>query len=69
MKSIQRNLATEENRNFWKAAESSAAEVAQWPDWRRAGINVTQVREEAREEPSTDERTRARQLRDDPTRD
>ena len=63
MKMIQRNLSTEESRNFWETAERSAAEVEKWPDWKRAGINVTQVREEAREDPSADDQGRTRQLR------
>jgi len=63
MKPLQRNMSTEQSRNFWETAERSAAEVEQWPAWKRAGINVSQVREETREEPVGDERTGTRQLR------
>jgi hypothetical protein len=41
---IIRNMATEENRIFWKKAKEAAAIVRSWPDWKRAGINVSQLR-------------------------
>lgn len=47
MKKILRNMSTEESRVFWKSAESTAAEVEQWPAWKRAGINVVHIRKEA----------------------
>ena len=46
---IRRNLSTSENRAFWEGIEESAAEVATWPAWKRAGINVATVRAEPRE--------------------
>jgi len=51
MSRIVRNLATDESRDFWSKAEKSAAEVETWPAWRRAGINVADLRTEAREVP------------------
>lgn len=51
VKPITRNESTPESREFWASAERSAAEVAEWPAWKRAGINVGQVREEPREVP------------------
>ena len=45
-KPIGRNMSTPESRAFWESAEKSAAEVQTWPDWKRAGINVTQMRDE-----------------------
>ncbi len=44
MSKITRNLATEADKAFWAAAERVAAEVRTWPDWKRAGINVSDVR-------------------------
>lgn len=52
MKKIVRNMATAENRTFWETAERAAPEVQQWPAWKRAGINVAQVREQPREVPA-----------------
>lgn len=46
---ILRNLDTPEAREFWRKAEESARLVATWPDWKRAGINVVQVRGEPRD--------------------
>lgn len=40
MSKIVRNLSTEENQEFWSVVEAAAEEVASWPDWKRAGINV-----------------------------
>jgi hypothetical protein len=54
MKKILRNMATRESRAFWEAAERSAAVVETWPAWKRAGINVSHVREEPREEPAVE---------------
>lgn len=51
MKKLVRNLATEENRAFWKRVEQAAVEVRSWPDWKRAGINVNQTRLEVRSSP------------------
>lgn len=48
MKKIRRDLSTPEAREFWRVAEESAREVGTWPDWKRAGINVTQSRETSR---------------------
>ena len=47
MTKILRNMSTEESRTFWETVENSAAEVEGWPAWKRAGINVAQVRDEA----------------------
>lgn len=46
MKKIVRNMSTAESRSFWETAERAASEVQEWPMWKRAGINVAQVREE-----------------------
>jgi hypothetical protein len=54
MKKILRNMATEQSRNFWESAERSAAVVETWPAWKRAGINVSHIREEPREEPAVE---------------
>lgn len=51
MSRIVRNLATDESRDFWSKAEKAAAEVEAWPAWKRAGINVAELRTEAREVP------------------
>ena len=45
MTKIIRNLSTEENRKFWDSAEKIAKQVEDWPDSRRAGINVSQFRQ------------------------
>jgi hypothetical protein len=49
MKKIVRNMATADSKAFWESAERTASEVQQWPAWKRAGINVSQVREKPRE--------------------
>jgi 23S rRNA A2030 N6-methylase RlmJ len=49
LRKILRRLDTEASRAFWASAEKSAAEIASWPAWRRAGINVEPVRESAGE--------------------
>jgi len=46
MKKIIRNLATDSNKAFWADAEKVASDVRKWPDWKRAGINVSSVRTE-----------------------
>lgn len=51
MKRVVRNLGTDESRTFWSTAEKAAAEVDSWPAWKRAGINVADLRTEAREVP------------------
>jgi hypothetical protein len=38
---IGRNLSTPEGREFW---DGDTCEVDTWPDWKRAGINVTETR-------------------------
>lgn len=48
MKKIIRNMDTPENKLFWEEAEKSAFEVEAWPDWKRAGINVSQLRQNPR---------------------
>jgi hypothetical protein len=48
MKKLVRNMSTDDNRAFWESAQKAAAEVRMWPDWKRAGINVAQVRAEPR---------------------
>lgn len=52
MKKIIRNMSTPESRAFWKSAEETAAEVATWPCWKRAGINMSQLRDTPRPMPS-----------------
>lgn len=42
---ITRDISTPESREFWESAVRAAAEVADWPAWKRAGINTAQVRE------------------------
>ncbi len=54
MSRILRDLSTEQSRSFWESAERSAAEVESWPPWKRAGINVAEMREEAREQPDVE---------------
>ncbi len=39
-----RKLTSAANKAFWKDAEQIAALVRSWPDWKRAGINVTDRR-------------------------
>lgn len=50
MPKLTRNLSTPETREFWATAERASAEVATWPAWKRAGINVSDRREEPRVE-------------------
>lgn len=47
-KKIGRNLSTEESRAYWAAAKKTAEEVSTWPDWKRAGINVSNIRSKPR---------------------
>jgi len=49
MKKIKRNTSTPESKEFWDQAEKTSQEVEIWPDWKRAGINVADQREEPRE--------------------
>jgi hypothetical protein len=49
VKKIVRNMSTAESRTFWETAERTARETQKWPAWKRAGINVAQVRQEPRE--------------------
>jgi hypothetical protein len=42
MNKIKRNMSAPESRRFWADIERTAAVVATWPAWRRAGINVRQ---------------------------
>lgn len=56
MKKIGRNMSTPESRAFWANSEANSAEVATWPAWKRAGVNVSQLRNEPREEPVIGER-------------
>ena len=44
--SARRNLSTPESRAFWAGVERIAREVATWPPWKRAGINVAATRDE-----------------------
>ncbi len=60
MKKIVRNLATPETRAFWETAQQAFAEVETWPSWRRAGINVSQLRHEARHVSTTAKAQKAR---------
>jgi addiction module HigA family antidote len=43
-KKIYRNESTEEGRRFWAGVEKVAEECRKWPDWKRAGINVSATR-------------------------
>lgn len=40
MSKVYRNTSTPEGKAFWEPS-SRAAEVDTWPDWKRAGINVS----------------------------
>lgn len=40
MSKVYRNTSTPEGKAFWEPS-ALAAEVETWPDWKRAGINVT----------------------------
>jgi hypothetical protein len=48
---ITRNESTPEARKWWADAEAASAEVATWPDWKRAGINVAEQRDAPVEAP------------------
>jgi uncharacterized small protein (TIGR04563 family) len=52
-KKIVRNMSTPEMRELWRTAEDNAAEVATWPAWKRAGLNVSQLRDKPRRIPKT----------------
>lgn len=41
MKKIVRNLSTQEGKAFWKGAARIAAQAEQWPESKRAQINVS----------------------------
>lgn len=57
MSESRRNTATTESRDFWEFADASAREVQEWPAWKRAGINVTAVRDaDAQRDESQSER-------------
>lgn len=43
MKKVLRDMSTAENREFWAPAPRSA-EIAEWPAWKRSGINVADRR-------------------------
>jgi hypothetical protein len=47
-KKIGRNMSTAESRAYWETVEQSSREVSQWPAWKRAGVNASQVRDEPR---------------------
>ncbi len=59
MTRIVRNLTTEESREFWATAEKVAAQVDEWPSWKKAGINVADLRTEARQAPEIRSITRS----------
>jgi len=42
MKKIIRNMSDPSSRAFWESTKRSASGVQQWPDWKKAGINVVQ---------------------------
>jgi hypothetical protein len=48
MKKIVRNMSTDANRVFWETAQKHASVLEEWPDWKRAGINVAQERKAPR---------------------
>jgi hypothetical protein len=60
MKKIIRNLASDANKAFWKDAETVAIKVRSWPDWKRAGINVSSVRTEAKTSASEKDSSRGK---------
>jgi ribosomal protein L18E len=60
MRKIIRNLASDANKAFWKDAETVASDVRTWPDWKRAGINVSSIRTETKTSESAKETTRPR---------
>jgi hypothetical protein len=39
-----RDVSTPDNQIYWENAKATAAEVAAWPSWKRAGINVATER-------------------------
>jgi hypothetical protein len=59
MTRIVRNLTTDESREFWATAEKVAAQVDEWPSWKKAGINVADLRTEARQAPELESSTRS----------
>lgn len=51
MKKIVRDMSTPENKTFWQAAVLGAPQLETWPHWKRAGINVSSIRQEPRQLP------------------
>ncbi len=47
-KRIMRDESTPEKKAFWDNAKKSAEGVRDWPDWKKAGVNVDQERSEPR---------------------
>lgn len=43
-KGVERNLDTDEGREFWASIEAAAAEVRTWPEAKRSGSNVASTR-------------------------
>jgi hypothetical protein len=41
---VYRNMSTPESRAFWVSVDRVAKDVSTWPDWKRAGINVSDRR-------------------------
>lgn len=41
---VVRNTSTASSRAFWDGAKRASVEVQRWPDWKRAGINVSTTR-------------------------
>lgn len=54
MTKLVRDLSTPENREYWRRMEETARKVESWPDWKRAGINVAQLRSQPRTSPEED---------------
>jgi len=53
MTKIVRNMSTTESKNFWAKTQQEASALTEWPAWKRAGINVAEVRTEPRSIPAT----------------
>jgi hypothetical protein len=43
---ITRNTSTPETKEFWESAKRIAKQVKDWPDSRRAGINIKATKEQ-----------------------
>lgn len=52
---VERNMSTPESRAFWELPDH-AREIATWPAWRRAGINVSVEPEPQRTSESAEHR-------------